>query len=137
MSLTTAEKIRTRYHLGYPTVLVVSSMAFGIPQTSNTQWMLEDAMERIPDEAKPKHLEILRVLDEIECKMIRSTDELFAKHVGDLEPNLGQADDLEREYIRWASRLADTMAVMPYPYSKRFNDALTGGGRAGNMTVRR
>jgi hypothetical protein len=135
MAITTADKERARYHLGYMTVTVASSFAFGIPQSTETQWMFESAITRVMPESEPRITKLLDMLDEIEAKMFCASSELFAKRAGDLEPNLDQPDALEKEYVRWANRLADMLGVMPYPYSDRFAQAKASG--YGNVPVRR
>lgn len=129
-----ADKERARYHLGYMTVTVASSFAFGLPQSTETQWMFENAITRVMPQSERRVSDLLDKLDAIECAMFESTKDLFARRAGDLEPNLSQPDDLEREYVRWAKRLADMLGVMPYPFSSRFQNQLVG---AGNISVRR
>lgn len=135
MAISDADKERARYHLGYMTVTVASSFAFGVPQSTEVQWMFEDAITRVMPASESRVVSILDKLDEIECTLFRASSELFSKKAGDLEPNLDQPDMVEKEYARWAQRLADMLGVMPYPYSLRFQ-ALT-AGRAGNISVRR
>ena len=134
--LSDADKERARYHLGYMEVTVASSMHFGIPQVTDTQWMFEDAITRVMVAAEPRVVALLDQLDCIEKLMMRASGELFAKRIEGLEPNLDQPDDLEEEYVRWACRLADMLGIMPYPYSKRFA-TLRGGNGPGNISVRR
>lgn len=135
MAISDADKERARYHLGYMTVTVASSFAFGIPQVTEVQWMFESAITRVRVESESRITSILDKLDQIECTLFNASSELFAKRAGDLEPNLEQPDMVEREYARWATRLADMLGVMPYPFSARFQ-ALT-AARAGNISVRR
>lgn len=135
MAISDADIERARYHLGYMTVVVASSFAFGIPQATETQWMFESAITRVMPASESRVVSILDKLDCIEETMFGATKDLFARRAGDLEPNLSQPDDLEKEYIRWAKRLADMLGVMPYPYSQRFS--LMAAGGAGNISVRR
>lgn len=135
--LTDADKERARYHLGYMEVVVASSFAFAIPQATELQFMFESAITRVRPEAEFRVRAILDKLDEIECRLFRSSEELFAKRAGDLEPNLSQPDDVERELVRWACQLAQMLGVTPYPFSQRFRSLSELGGRAGNVAVRR
>jgi hypothetical protein len=135
--LTDADKERARYHLGYMEVVVASSFAFAIPQATELQFMFESAITRVRPEAEFRVRSILDKLDEIECRLFRSSEELFAKRAGDLEPNLSQPDDVERELVRWACQLAQMLGVTPYPFSQRFKSLSELGGRAGNVAVRR
>lgn len=136
--LSDADKERARYHLGYMQVTSASSFAFGLPQTVETAFMFESALQRLQTNAEHRFTSILDKLDEIECRLFRSSEELFAKRAGDLEPNLEQPNDVERELVRWACQLAQMLGVAPYPFSQRFQSLSTfGGGRAGNVSVRR
>lgn len=132
-----ADKERARYHLGYMEVTVASSFGFGIPQATDTQFMFESAITRVRPESEFRVRKLLDILDEIECRLVRSSEDLFAKRAGDLEPNLSQPDDLEKELVRWACQLAQMLGVMPYPYSQRFRSLSNLGGGAGNVAVRR
>ena len=135
MALSEEDVARARYHLGYMTVAVASSFAFGIPQATEVQWLFEDAVRRILPHSECRFRQYLDHLDEIECTLFRASSELFAKRAGDLEPNLEQPDQVEREYARWAGRLADMLGVVPYPYSSRFK--AVNQGKAGNIRVSR
>jgi hypothetical protein len=135
MALSEADKARLRYHLGYMTVVVASSFAFGLPQLTDTQFMVEDAMTRIQATSESRVISLLDTLDKIECQLQRASGELFARAIDGLEPNLDQPDMLEKEYVRWASRLADMLGVMPYPYSKRFRQMAGGGRMVSNVRV--
>lgn len=135
--LSDANKERARYHLGYMQVTTASSFGFGIPQATETQFMFESALQRLQANAEPRFISILDKLDEIECRLFRSSEELFAKRAGDLEPNLEQPNDVERELVRWACQLAQMLGIAPYPFSERFKSLSSLGGRAGNVSVRR
>lgn len=137
MAISDADKERARYHLGYMTVVVASSYAFGVPQATEVQWMFEDAIGRVMSASEPRVRSILDKLDEIEETLFCASKDLFAKRAGDLESNLDQPDMVEKEYMRWACRLADMLGVMPYPYSARFGRLSGRGGKAGNLSVRR
>lgn len=135
MALSDADKERARYHLGYMLVTVASSYAFGVPQSTETQFMFESAITRVMPASEARIVALLDKLDAIECTLFESSEQLFAKRAGDLEPNLGQPEAVEEEYVRWASRLGDALGVIPYPFSKRFQ-SLMGGGKFGNIRVR-
>lgn len=134
MAISDADIERARYHLGYMTVTVASSYAFGVPQATEVQFMFESAIKRVMPASEHRVVAILDKLDAIECRLFEASSELFAKRADGLEPNLEQPDDVEKEYVRWACRLADMLGVMPYPFSQRFQNMA--GGKAGNVRVR-
>lgn len=130
MALTTQERERVRYHLGYLQVQPAAAMTFGLPRPIQTFFILESAMDRILEVAIPRVRRILDVLDGVECRLERAQARLAASQLGDLHTRENEPDLLEREYDRWAYRLADIFGVPLYAYSKRFRSSA-----AGNVTV--
>ena len=130
MALTTAERERVRYHLGYLQVTAAASLSFGIPRPIQTIFLVESSMTLLIVEAEPRVRRILDILDRTECRLEEAQERLAAKRLGDLELRDGEPDQLEHEYDRWAKRLADIFGVPLYPYAARFGPA-----RAGNVSV--
>ena len=85
-------------------------------------------------EAEDRVRRLLNILDRIECRIEQSADVLEASQMGDLHTRENAPELLEKEYVRWASRLADVLGVPLYPYSQRFRKYVGGGG---NIPVRR
>lgn len=135
MAISDADKQRARKHLGYMAVRVASSFAFGVPQLTATQYMLESALERVLPVAEADVVKLLDRLDCIDEALFQAHGDLFASRVADLEPNLEQPAALELEYARWAQRLADLLGVIPYPFAPRFASMM--GGGVGNIRIGR
>lgn len=131
--LTPQEKARTRYHLGYLGVQVADSLSFGQPVPLQTLFIVEAAMENLIAEHVPKVRSLLDILDGIECRLIAAADRLAAKRLDDLELRDNEPDLLEKEYYRWAGRLADILGVPFYSYSNRFKGK---GPTGGSIPVR-
>lgn len=131
--LTAAEKERTRYHLGYLGVQVGDSLSFGLPVPIQTLFIVELAMDHLIAEAVPRVRSLLQVLDGIECRLLASQERLAATALGELKLRDNEPDLLEREYFRWAGRLADVLGVPFYAYSNRFKGK---GSMGGNLPVR-
>lgn len=134
-TLTNEEKSKVRRHLGYPETTATSAYAFGIPITLQGMFLVDNAMNVLNEEGASRVRSLLAILDGMEQKIIKAVCTLTVESVGDIKMRGAQAgmtgtDLLEREYRRWASRLADCLGVPFYPYSNRF-----GGG--GNVAVRR
>lgn len=135
--LSAKDRERTRYHLGYLNVQAAGSIQYGIPKPMQTIFMVEQAMTMVIAEAVPRILAMLNTLDCIEQKLIGAQDNFAAAKLGEMtieRQQLQQPDLLEKEYFRWAGRLADTLGVPFYPYSNRFKN--NGGVVAGNVAVR-
>ena len=133
--LTDAEKERIRYHLGYMETSFAASLQFGIPRPAQTIFLLEQAMSLLvnPD-AIDRVRRVLFTLDDIEEKLRSATCILVAEKLGDItlrgaDKGKTYTDLLEREYVRWAKRLADILGVPLYAYSDRFK------GQTGTMNI--
>lgn len=125
-TLTDEDRERVRYHLGYLETSFAGAMQFGIPKPIQTMFLLEQALGLLVNQyAINRVVVILNTLDSIEMKLANSTCVLVAEQMGDLKlrgAKRGETypDLLEREYTRWAMRLADIFGVPVYAYSTRF-----------------
>ncbi len=133
MGLTREEKERVRYHLGYLQVQPAASIQFGIPRPIQTLFLVETALGNLLPEAEPRVRKTIQIMDDIECKLVDSVDVLEASQLGDLHTRENAPGLIDKEYYRWASRLADILGVPLYPYSERFKQFIGGG----NVPVRR
>lgn len=131
--LSDADRARVRYHLGYINVQSVVSLGWGIPQPTQTLYLVEAAMSRVIPDIIPKILQILQIMDGVETKLVEAQTRLAAIALGSLKLREQEGDQLEHEYVRWGSRLADILGCPIYPYSARYRNA---GGRAGMIPVR-
>lgn len=122
------EKGRIRYHLGYLGVQPAASLQFGIPRPIETIFLVETAMDKVIDDGftPDKIRQLLGILDNVECLMQATLPNLQAMKMGQLELREDAEDAYEREYNRWAARLADILGVPLYPYAKRNRDAVDG-----------
>jgi len=130
VALTPDERHRVRAHLGYLSVSPASSLYFSIPRPAQTLFLVEDAMSNLLPVAEDRVRNIINILDGVECKLVEAQDRLAATQLGDLHLRDDEPDKLEREYKRWAGRLADELGVPLYPFAIRFR-----GTRAGNVPV--
>lgn len=123
--LTEEERVRVRYHLGYLSVAPASAIALGYPSAQHALFLVEHAMDRLLPAAVSRVHQIVRTLDQIECSMAESVGRLKAAQVGEVKLRGGageesEGDLLEREYRRWAGRLADHLGVALNVHSERF-----------------
>lgn len=126
--LTESEKERVRYHLGYMNVAAAASIQLGIPRPVETLFLVESALNLLIPQSVPRVRSILCTLDSIEEKLIDSQDRLAAESLGSIKlrttaEGLSEPDALEREYERWANRLANVMGVPLYAGAQRFRAA--------------
>lgn len=135
--LSDADRARVRHHLGYLNVEPVSSIALGFPSAQQSMFLVDRAMDRLIPEGVSRIIQQLNTLDCIEQQMVESLCRLKAQQLGELkirnsneEPT--EQDLLEREYLRWAKRLADDLGCALNPFSERFR---AGGGQSINLPV--
>lgn len=122
-----SDRVRIRSHLGYLSVEPASAIQLGFPSAQQAQFLVEIAMDRIIPEAIPRALRCVEELDCIENQMSESRTRLKAQQLGELKlrnnnDERTEADLLEREYRRWAVRLADLLGVPLNVYSERFRE---------------
>lgn len=133
MPLTPQERLRCKYHLGYPAELSAASISYGIARPQQTLFLVELALNNLQVDAEDKVRQIVSVLDGIECRLIDAQERLAAKSIEQLTMRPDEPDALEREYYRWGGRLADILGVPFYAYSNRYKP---GGQVVQNISVR-
>lgn len=118
--LTEEERTRVRYHLGYLGVQSAAAAQFGMIRPIQTLFLVESAMDKLATEHDLARVRrILFTLDSIEEKMQNALCSLVAEQVGTVKLREDLPDRLEREYHRWAARLADIFGVPLYQFSER------------------
>ena len=132
--LSAADQSRTYYHLGYLQVQPAASLSFGIPRPIQTVFLVQTAITNLIQEAVPRVLSILSIMDNVESKLVQAQTRLAALQIEELKLNPEEPDLLEKEYVRWALRLADILGVPLYPFSTRFKGAA--GVSSGSIRVR-
>ncbi len=122
--LSEEEKARIRHHLGYPQSDPVTNITLGIPAVTQTAFILEGQMQRVPESRMTICRTILGRLDVLDQLLFDSASMLAAERVDEITINLNQPNAIEAEYIRWVDRLADFFGAYKNPYSPRW-----GGGK--------
>lgn len=121
--------------MGYLSVTPASAITFGLPAPIQTLFLVDSAINRLVPEAEDRVRKLLSILDNIECKMVEWQDYLAASKVDNLEIRPDNIEQLEWEYSRWASRLADELGAPLYPGSTKFRKLFQTVG-AGNIPVK-
>ena len=125
-ALTEHEKECIRSTLGYLETSFAASLQMGIPRPMQTLFLLESAMTLLNNDfALARMRSYLAQIAKIDQQLANATCQLAAEKVGDITLRSAKSgetypDLLEREYVRWARRIADMLGVPPYPYSDRF-----------------
>jgi hypothetical protein len=113
--------------MGYLETEFAPSIQLGIPRPLQTVFLLETALSLIKTNlAVARVRKILCILDQIETKLVEAVCQVGVSELGNLKlhPLAGKgilgSDSIEKEYQRWAFRLADVLGAPPYPYAQRF-----------------
>ena len=135
MALSTEDKRRVLYCLGYPLVQPYPSIGLGVPGAVGTIWILERAMELLQesDGGYERVRKILGIMDGIEELLVAAQERRAVTAADTLHLNREEPDQLEREYQRWGRRLADIFGCTPYMNSERYS---RGWGKSGGLRTR-
>jgi len=127
MSLTDEEKVKARHHLGYLQVQQSSTFVLGIPAAVQTQFMIENAFDKILLSAEPEFRRHLTILDRLENQMIDDLELLAVDQVDEIKVRATEQKELWQQYDRWRHSLANILGIIPNPYDQRLNSAGVGG----------
>lgn len=111
MPLTAEEKVRIRYHMGYPLQGSVRSLFASVPFNRQTLYLLEGVMETIAEESLPQIRKILGYLDKTDEKIFCDQKNMQADQIEELRLNESYHPKLRREYTYWQGRLAQCLDV--------------------------
>lgn len=126
-----SEKMRVRYHMGYPLTTfgneqAAASLQYGMGVPRPTTFLLEMAIAQLL--TNPESLDQVRslvaMLDKLEQLLQCAATQMAAEKVGEVTLRGAKAgethtDMLEREYRRWQGRLADALGCPVYPFNTR------------------
>ena len=127
--LTDSERVRVRYHLGYPNLSAGPSLSAGVPMDSPLMTLLERAFVLLLPQAEPLVRDQISKCDQADARIVEAWDRMRASKVDGIELRADETDALEREYMRQVARLSDTLHCTIYPYSARFQALKQLGGR--------
>jgi hypothetical protein len=120
MPLTLGEKARISYHLGYPALTDAASLQFGVPAFSQTNFLVQNALNRIQEPMLEQVRSISNIMDGIELQLVSAQGRLRAEKLEELTLRKDECDSLEGEYRRWGYRLSDIVGSPIYPFSMRY-----------------
>jgi hypothetical protein len=135
MSFTPEDKARARYHLGYPGVQPAAMISFGMPASTETSFLVDNALDRLVPVYEPKVLSLLNVMDAIEKRMESALCRLSTESTDGVKLRRDEIPSLEAEYQRWGLRLANLLGCVPYQLSPKYQ-SLGGAGQAQSIPVR-
>ena len=117
MALTTEERERVRYHLGYANLQHGVVLSLGFTSPAQLLYTLDSAMNALLPEAEPGVRRCIQELDCIEDEKTRARASFVVQQAGNTvmrDPDhVMAAYDGQAAY--WSQRLADTMGSVPNP----------------------
>lgn len=121
MALTTYERERVKYHLGYANLAQATVLSVGgHPAPYPQSWQLEANMSKILLESEPRVRDLLKKLDETEEQIFCAQKDLGASQVGNITINLNQITHLKGAYRYWQGALATLTMTVVNPTDQRF-----------------
>jgi hypothetical protein len=117
--LSTEEKIRISYHLGYPLLGQANSLAAGVPMPTDFHTLLQQAFRILLPDAEPIIRTLLARCDQKERAIDGATARMEAAEVGDIKLRDDETDALRREYMFWVGQMSDALQAPIAPFSQR------------------
>ncbi len=126
--LTPTQKVKIRHHLGYLGVSAVQTFALGVPAATETQFMIEGAMNKLLPESLPELDRHLGILDAIEQQKLDDHELMAVNQVGEIAINQREQEQLLAQYNYWVESLANLLGSCRNPFDKRLPQNRSGGG---------
>lgn len=119
MALSSEERERCRYHLGYLNLSQQTAISLGFPSASQLGFILESSMNELLTVAEPGVRRAIQELDCIEDQMSsnRATLQLHSSGGGVKFSGDDGMLALENQYRWWRNKLSDTLGSPPNPFS--------------------
>ena len=132
MPLTAEEKVRIRDLLGFLNIANAETFALGMPAGVETQFLIEGAMDRVPEHALFLVREHMATLQALDGQSIDDHELMAVNGIGDITVNQQEQDQIDKRRRYWRGRLCNAMGVMPNPFDQTNGTT----GTIGNVRVR-
>ena len=130
--LTEEEKARIRYHGGYLQINPAAAIILGFPAAAQPAFLVEQAMEHIPDTAIAIIRNLVAKCDITENNIMLAQTRMVAKSVDVIDLNPDEANQLRGEYRYWVQKLYDNLGAPINAYASAFQ---SGGRPPLNLSV--
>lgn len=130
MPLTAEEKVRIKFHLGYPIQTVLRSMFMGMPMQVESNWQI-DAMLATPlmEETLPLIRDCIKQCDQIMFEDFPDARlEHKAEQLEELRLNMKHTVMLSEDFTMWQHKLAQCLCVPINPDFAGPREAYQGTG---------
>ncbi len=132
MPLTEQEKVRVRDLLGFLNVANAQTFALGMPAGVETQFIIEKAMDYVPEHALFLVREHMATLQAIDGQSIEDMELMAVNGIGDITVNQEEQKQLDTRRRYWRGRLCNALGVYPNPFDQTNGTT----GTVGNVRVR-
>ncbi len=119
MTISEAQKVRARHHMGYGGVTQASTFVLGVPAGVQTAFMIEGAWARILPSHESFFETILTRLDEIDQQIEDDTANVAADAIDEIKLRKDEFQQLIIRYKHWQGALANMLQVPPNPFDMR------------------
>ena len=118
--LSPAERVRVKYHLGYPLLSAVPALNAGIPVSTPMLSIVDLAMNSLLPDGEPMVREQIARCDQLDQAIIDAQIRMQVSKVDGVEMREHETDLLDVEYARQAARPSDILHAPFYPFSTRY-----------------
>jgi hypothetical protein len=126
--LTEDEKDATLRLLGYPNwANLAQSIQLGFPAASQPLFLVFDSFDRIRPESRARLRQDLCRALAVEEQIAQSNSRVKTSKVGEVTIRKDEFDALTKRLEFWTKRIADTLGVVPNPYSQMDYTGMPGG----------
>lgn len=125
--LTDQEKVDGRRHMGYLNVQESATFLLGVPAATQTQFLIEVALNKILPAAENTYRRFIDALNGIECQILENQPNLAAKKVGTIEINSDEFKLIMNQYRFWQGQLANMLGIPVNPFDQRPGFGESGG----------
>ncbi len=106
---------------------LAQSIQLGYPSASQPFFLVQDSLIRIDPQSRARIRQDLQRALDVECQIEQSNSRLKVSKVAEVTMNRMEMDDLLRRLKYWTTRIADTLGVVPNPFSQAEYRGFGGG----------
>jgi hypothetical protein len=117
--LTEEEKAKARHHMGYLEVQSAYTFALGIPLNTQTQFMIEGALNNLLPSAYPKFRELLCRMDAMENQVYCGAELADIESIDTIKVNRMRLKEIAQMYLLAQGALGNMLGCTPNAWDQR------------------
>lgn len=119
MALSSEERAKAKYHLGYLQTDTSASISLGVPSAAQPFYLVERQLNDVKPESEFLVRRALKELDCIEDQLSKSRERYGISRVDETRFDGNEESRLGDQYVYWSDSLADILGVQVNPFSNR------------------